>query len=162
MQVIENLMSKDQIKELKKVAGNVTFREATGFRRRSGENGVNNLSKYSQAKYWDWSRDDRKQMREIVGEQLAGNFNEAWFLQIPQHGHFDAFTGKTGTYKLLLIPLDNKGTVRIDGRDVENVAGNAYLFNLNEKHLIPKSKAKVTHLALMFVSTLQNIGINHG
>lgn len=139
----KNYISKQKVQTLLDLQENFKYTEAKSVRRRMGENGNKNLSKYFVMKWDKMTKKDRELIKEYTKKTVLDKTIISWFLKFPISGLLDTMTtwvnkSKSDPIYFTSIALKDNQHIWI-GKDryVLN-AGDAITFSIRQRHTVPK------------------------
>lgn len=150
---VDNL-SEAQVAELLALSSELSFKLSESYRRRMGDNGMDNPSMYHYSKIFDWKKVQRERFRAIIPEEHRRLMVQGYFLKLaPVTGVIDRIDQwKTGSLagKILAYALqDNQIFYLEDKRYVLN-KGEGIFWSLRLAHEI-KPCADGQHWACVMV-----------
>lgn len=146
--------SKDEVDELLALSEEVKFQKAEGYRRRVGANGVNALSRYNVAKWFDWTHAQRETFRSKFPKPVQNKITQAWFLDIPRGTGFldlmDYWVDKPFSGTVVCTALKDQ-TIHLNKTAVKVKKGQQIGFSLRTLHEIKPSKEGQLWACVMFL-----------
>lgn len=157
MKKIENYLQTENITKLIELSQQGTFTPSLSYRRRMGENGMNNPSMYHVWKWDKMNREQRSVIKDIIGEDIISKTVIGYFLKLEKDGLIDRISTwkdyKLGV-KMFSIALKDNQRIWIDDQKITLNAGDAIEFQIQSTHCIPKTDKEDLWLCLMVVSDL--------
>lgn len=119
---------------------------------RLGANGLNQLSKYSSSRWYDWTADQRSLFKRHFGpdsdKALVG-----WFLKLPAEvGFLDLMTyweDKIMAGNIVAYSLSDNQKIRLANEEITVNRGNGIKFSLKIPHEIKKANIHQTWVCIM-------------
>lgn len=135
-------LTENELEKAIALSGQVKYRLSTGSRRRVGRNGVNALSMYNYAKWFDWNKTQRTEFKSFFSPEVINKAVQGWFLEIPPGKGFldvmDYWVDKPLSGRVVATALKAQ-TFYIDNKAVFLKAGDQIGFSLISLHEIKPS-----------------------
>lgn len=141
-------LDQDSINSILDLKNQVKFRSDNI---RIGASGVSNRSVYTESKWYDWSREQKTQFQQALGN-LIDTAVVGWFITFPIRGFLDKmdyWLDKTSAGTVVAYSLTDDNNITIDNETVILQKGEGVRFSLKQIHEVKTENRERSWVCLM-------------